>query len=368
MNLTPDPKPFLDAAIKAFKFSSVLRAPSETDDCEDAYCCHNPTPTDDDFYFLSELLAFFAEDENYEALRTLVAEYDALFLHLLHKKERPDLFFPERDAFERLGITLCERNLANPFHVIRDIGKLLRDNAIFRNYDFDQFHELIASSHRAELKAKRDDTAIAAYLRVFYPEFCRNPSDPERARIEEQTEDLIYEYLSGKNANAAHEPPPPLLISDSDDPQTLIATVERAENASEVEKALSRLAKMKNESVKQWALSYLEERPVEQLPILIANYTASEDDAFELWYQLKQIEVDREDLNGWHYIHSLVLAMERPPERATAFIYHNTFCSNCRGKALRQLHKAKMLTTAMINEALYDSNEDTKKFIKSLLV
>lgn len=196
--LTQNPKPYLIAAIREFRFSSVLHPRNENskEDPEDANCAHNPAPTDDDFNFLSELLALFAQDESYDALCALIAEYDALYQHLLQRDARPDLFFPERDAYEQLSITLCEKNLADPIDVIRDVGKILRDNPIYTDYDFDQFHDLVASDHRSKIKTMLNDSAIVAYLKIYYPDFCKAPEDNARSQNEEYTEDLILDIMS----------------------------------------------------------------------------------------------------------------------------------------------------------------------------
>ena len=100
--LTPNPNCYLDAAISEFKFASMLNPLAKEGKREDTTWQHNATPNDDDFNFLTELLAHFAADHSYDALRALIFEYDALYQYLLTCTERPDFYFPERDAFETL--------------------------------------------------------------------------------------------------------------------------------------------------------------------------------------------------------------------------------------------------------------------------
>lgn len=368
-----DPRPYLAAAIKEFKFASLLREKSEADDEEEANCAHNPTPNDDDFYFLAELLALFAEDGSPNALSALIAEYDALFLHLLHRKERPDLFFPERDAFERLAITLCDKYLADPITAVRDVGRILRDNPIYESYDFDEFHDLVAHNHRQTLKTMIDDSAILAYLKIYYPDFCRDPENTARSQGEEDMEDLIFTLTPpsspAENVRLYHAPRHSKLAEEANDPTAFMAMVDYYQDANRVEDALLALSKMRHPKLRKWALDRLESAPARLLPIVMKNY--EEEDHFEVVYELKQVEVDGKDMNGWHGVHLALLDMEKdgltPPHEALAFVYRHSYCSNCRQKALQQLHRAKMLTADMMNEALYDCSLETREFIRSLL-
>lgn len=371
--LTPDPKVFLKEAIREFKFASLLRPRTGKENPEESNCFHNSVPNDDDFNFLAELLAHFAADESYDALKALVDEYDALYKHLLTRAERPDLFFPERDAFEHLCIALSEHQLGDPVDMIRDIGRILRDNPIYQSFDFDQFHDLVASEHRARIKTMMNDDAIAAYLKVYYPEFCRDPENRESAQSEEEFEDLLFEYLpkpsTSDYANMHHTPISSKLADENTSPFPFMEMVDFYKEAYKVEDALLALSKIRHPELRKWALARLESAPARILPIVIKNY--EEEDHFEVVYELKQIEVDPLDLNGWHTVHHALLHMEKegltPPHEALAFVYRNTYCSNCRKQALRQLHKAKMLTATMLNEAMFDSNPDIRTFVKSLL-
>ena len=372
LQLTPDPKPYLAAAIEEFKFASLLRPRTGKENPEESNCYHNTVPNDDDFNFLAELLAHFAADGSYDALRALIAEYDALYQHLLTRATHPDLFFPERDVFECLAVTLCEKQLADPLDLVRDVGRIFDTNPIYRSYDFDMFHDMVGSEHRAKLKALREDSAIAAYLKMFYPEFCRDPENDEKNKAEEECEDLIFEFMpasSGEEyANFTHQPAE-CKPNTSTDPIEMMKLVDYYQDAHQVEDTLEALAKIRHPELRKWALARLESAPRYLLPIVMKNY--EKEDAFEVTYELKQIEVDPHDLNGWHHVHLCLLNMERdgltPPHEALAFVYRSTYCSHCRKNAIRQLHKAKMLSTEILSEALFDSDLETREIVKSII-
>lgn len=368
VSMMPHSSDYLNAAITAFKDASPIERKKHADrDPEKGNCLFNPCPTDEDFHFLAELLAFFAQNESFPAKSALIHEYDRLYFALKSMEERPEPFFPERDEFEMLAITLASFGISEPIVVIRDIGALFLENKLLKNYDFDEFHELVGKYQREKLKKETEDEKLKAYVGIYYPEFCRNPQNIEQAAAEEETEDLIHQFLSNVDKNPDHIPAPAILKSDSKDVEALIAVIERSDNAVEREKAFNTLATIKSERLKAWAINYLETRPIEQLPILITNYDGSSDDEFELSYQLKQIEVDDKDFYGWHYLHTQVLAMENPPLRALYFIYDKSFCPVCRFKAIKHLAKAKALTVEIITDALNDCYEDTREFIRSLL-
>lgn len=366
--------PYLEAAIVAHHEASPLfrDAISNHTDDETPRFCHNPNPTNEDFHFLSELLALFAKNGNGRAKRALLSESNALFRYLLDCSERPDLFFPERDCFEELLITLCDHGLLDPIDAIADVGYLLK-NPIFTHYDFDQFHDLIGQERRQEIKARRNQPAFQAYLAAYYPDFLANPNDTAKAKEEEALEDLIADLMpssvSEQNRTLNHEVPYSHLAEKTSNPTAFMVMVETYKDPDKVESAFLALSKMRDAKLRKWALERLESDPVHYLPIVMRNYEP--EDEFELCYELKQIEVDPKDENGWHGVHLSLLHMKNygppAPAKALAFVYHHTYCPICRYNALRQLAEQKMLTTEMLSEALYDCYEKTRKFVRSIL-
>ena len=371
---TGDVLPYLQAAITAHHSASPLFRASipEPEDDEEPRFYHNPNPTNEDFHFLSELLALFAKNGNGRAKRALLSESNALFRYLLDCSERPDLFFPERDCFEELLITLCDHGLLDPIDAIADLGYLLK-NPIFTHYDFDQFHDLIGQERRQEIKARRNQPAFQAYLAAYYPDFLANPNDIAKAKEEEALEDLIADLMpsnvSEQNRTLNHEAPYSHLAEETSNPTAFMVMVETYKDPDKVESAFLALSKMRDAKLRKWALERLESDPVHYLPIVMRNYEP--EDEFELCYELKQIEVDSKDENGWHGVHLSLLHMKNygltAPAKALAFVYHHTYCPICRYNALRQLAEQKMLTTEMLSEALYDCYEKARDYVKKLL-
>lgn len=374
LSLTSEIPSYIAASVVAFREASPLvrgkTAPPDPDeDDEEPRFAHNPNPTDEDFHFIADLLALFAKDGDHTALTALIREYDTLFCHLRDLTERPDLFFPARDDFEQLAITLVDASLVDSLLVLSDIGKLYQ-NPIYKHYDFDQLHELVGIPSRERLKAQKDDPALARYLAVHYPTFSRN-AEEEACRHEEELEDLLAEFLPSTpktGADCAHRPPQNRISAD---PHALMAIVDKGEDEAAIEDALLTLSKHRHPDLHDWALSHLESDPRHYLPILMKNYGENNDDAFEVWYELKQITVDPNDENGWHGVHHALLDMKKdgftPPEEALLFIYRNSYCSICRLEAIKQLYRAKALTADILAEALYDANPDTRALIRSFL-
>lgn len=366
---TSDPKPYLDAAITSFKEASPLcrdLIKEETaDDDEKPQFAKNPAPSDHDFHFLADLLALFAKDGYREAWEAIVMEYDRLFRHLANLTERPAPFFPARDDFEELAILVCESGLADVMIPVRDIGTLF-ENPLYTNFDFDQFHDIIGIPHRDTLKSHKDDAAISRYLAVYYPVFINDPASPKAHRHEEEFEDLIAEYLT--EPPTVHLPPHARAAKTSD-PHALMATVDENADADEVEAALLSLAKIRHPDVRSWALSRLESDPARYLPIVMKNYT--EEDRFELCYELKQVPVDPYGDGAWHGVQLSLLDMEEdgitPPYEALRFVVRYTLCSCCRLKAIKQLHGQNMLSSEILTDALHDSNFDIRAFVSSVL-
>ncbi len=86
---------------------------------------------------------------------------------------------------------------------------------------------------------------------------------------------------------------------------------------------------------------------------------------------VKSTPVDRNEETDWHSLYLSVLNMAEKgikiPRWVLEHIYENSYCSCCRENALRQMGKRHMLTEAILQECLFDSNEDIRKYVKKIL-
>ena len=116
--------------------------------------------------------------------------------------------------------------------------------------------------------------------------------------------------------------------------------------------------------VREFALQNLDSDMTDVLPVFIRN--VRDEDAALLEGLVKQIPVGPDDESGWHriYIHVLNMAkkgLKAPPGLLT-HIYEHSYCSCCRDRALRQLGKRRLLTEEMLQECLFDSNEEIRHY------
>lgn len=55
------------------------------------------------------------------------------------------------------------------------------------------------------------------------------------------------------------------------------------------------------------------------------------------------------------------------PIPALQFIFENTYCSECRADALRQLGRRRKLTPELLEECRYDSNDHIRAYARRCL-
>ncbi|MBR6800975.1 MAG: hypothetical protein IKM61_04415 [Eubacteriaceae bacterium] len=86
---------------------------------------------------------------------------------------------------------------------------------------------------------------------------------------------------------------------------------------------------------------------------------------------VKSVPVKLRGEHDWHGVHMDVLKMEslglKAPVASLYHIYDSTYCSCCREHALRQLGKRRKLSNEILQECLYDCNEDIRSYAKKLI-
>lgn len=160
----------------------------------------------------------------------------------------------------------------------------------------------------------------------------------------------------------------------------------KSENEALKEYAFQALSYMKNEKVRKYALELIKDWKqytnirelyhhvgyFEDIVGMLANNYQKED--YELVTTLvKHIPVTYYGELDWHSIYYSVRdifknkEIKNPPKELLFYMYEHSLCSCCREFILLEMSRRKMLTEDILNECLYDSNEDIREFAKKKL-
>ena len=327
--------------------------------------------------YLAELLGFFADDGYEEAFEALWEKYEELYIHILKTEEQPDGVFNERDDFENIALVLSDRKKYF-FRIAEDIGKLYVEKPFLDGGDFDW---LWASKGKRRIrgleKLAKKSTYIAEYLRASleeereYKEMLlarRKDSEmPLRLRVKMNKDNAVSEavqnYLSQTDADERAKALKNFCISAYPGDPAPILKDAKSDNEELRFAALYALSKIRHPAVREFAEKNLEKDLENALPIFIKNYTPA-DTSF-LVEKVKSVPVDFEDSTCWHHIFSTVIGMAfdglKAPAELLYYIYEMNYCSNCRWSTLRQMRRRRLLTDEILQECLYDHNDDIRK-------
>ncbi|MFR3144983.1 hypothetical protein DW091_19245 [Eubacterium sp. AM05-23] len=153
--------------------------------------------------------------------------------------------------------------------------------------------------------------------------------------------------------------------------EAIIADV-RSGNQQLREAALMVLEKCRGEEVRTLAFELLpqKEYTANAICMLITNYCKSDKE--KLLRALYRLPVTYSGSNGWHgVVHHILWAFEQGdgreyPRELLHYIYQNSLCSGCRENAVKHLVRKKWLTSEIMSECRYDSNENIREFIESI--
>ena len=126
--------------------------------------------------------------------------------------------------------------------------------------------------------------------------------------------------------------------------------------------------------VHNYALELLQKNEhLEDVISMLANNYAKTDckilvslvKALPVTYQEKDI--------CWHGPFMAVLdllktrGVKHPPKELLYYMYEHTLCSCCRESILREMRRRKMLTGEILQECLYDSNDEIRELAQALV-
>lgn len=336
--------------------------------------------------YLSELLMHFASDGNTLARMALEEKYRELLAGMHARKRRPNRVFHELSDLENLGLVLSDDHHSF-LRIAGDFGCLYREKQYMLDGDFawffaskgDQYKK--AMEHAAQKNAdiacflEREQASIAA-MEAYHEQ--RKDIPPEQftgirlshwlAKADIET---VARYAaayrreqdSQKRAQAleafARCPYP-------DDPLPIIrdtqSTCEELQNT-----AWRALEQIRHSAVREFALVNTSDRirTPENFALLVTNYTPADAPLLEKLLRERIISED------WNDVHTAGLDILRAfrrnskiphPKHLLPLLYEYTPCSCCREETLQYLSKHRMLTSEILEECQYDSNDDIRRY------
>lgn len=254
---------------------------------------------------LAELVELFLQDGSQAAWKALMKKYHQLYHQMLHAGPPEDCcYWAARDDYERLAV-LFGWNRDYCLDIARDMGRLSLETQWLKDYDFYWFY----------------DTKCRRYLRALTRAVETDPLLAEFFRVHEEAWQKFEAQLAQRRGKRKRFPP-----SRPDEAQ-------------------------------------------DPFGAFCADYKPR-DEAVMLDYLQNQI-IDFECTTSWHGDQLSVLTMDKQkfpaPKAALQFIFENTYCSECRCDALRQLGRRRMLTRELLKECLFDSNDDIRAYARRCL-
>lgn len=334
--------------------------------------------------YLAELLDLMAEDGWIPAKDALWRKYEQLYAILINRKRPKYGVFEERDDYAMLCQVLAwdKESLAR---IAEDVGRLYRLRTFYDGYYFDWLYDAKAKPHIKYLErlAKKSEN-IAAYLaegKAQEETFQKKWESPVRERprqgialsiwLRNKADAEIVMQYANEYLNAV-EPDERAKALDAfrrcPFPLEPLPIIEDASSEFEPlkEAAILALENVRHPDVRAFALQNVDEKPESYLPLLVRNYELQDEEL--LTELIESVQIDWKCSTPWHGLQLDVLRMKdyslKAPGRLLAFIYENTYCSCCRERALVQMGRRRLVTAEMLQECLYDSNEDIREYAR----
>lgn len=338
-----------------------------------------------DLLHLSELLMFFALD-GYESARQAVEEkYQETLAGMFERKRRPNRIFRELSDLEQLGLVLVF-DRKSFLRIAKDFGRLYREKSYMMDGDFPWFFESKGKKYRRTMeRAAHEDEDIACFLQRESAHIAA--LEELRARRKENpTQNLAKPMLSrwlAKNADketiqqyatAYREQIQPKLRAEAltvfsscpypDDPHSIIQ--DSQSNYQELRNVAWRaMENIRHPAVREFALNNVRKgiRTSENFALLATNYMSEDGKMME--QLLRELIAQRD----WEAFHTAGMDIYRifydysgisRPKHLLPILYEYNPCSCCRESALSYMSKHRMLTMEILEECLYDCNEDIR--------
>lgn len=402
----PDADIFVDAVIPYF-YKSIAKS----DWSFDQFC---------------NFLGLFAGEGNQAALQALQENYRRMYAILKTRKRRlSDGTLSVRDNFERLCIAIvniaaykedCESAY---FRVVEDLGCLIFDNPLFDSWSFDWFQAhwenefgkariykllreraknatgtevyftsmLEEKENRDRYTVKRREKAANMTAREIY-QLLQNGGMIDRhgwimlapvmrRRGNEKEVEKLAAYYRRENDLSLKSQLLRLLANrycaDLLDAAAVIAD-SKSEHAALQENAFRALEFMTDIQVHNYALELLQknEHLEDVISMLVNNYVKTDCDTLISLVKALPVTYQEKDI-FWHGPFMAVLdllktrGVKHTPKELLYYMYEHTLCSCCRESILREMSRRRMLTGDILQECLYDSNDEIREFAKKAL-
>lgn len=365
-NAYPDRETFIEAAAEALKKYQTNR--------------------DWDLLHLSEILMFFAQDGYASARLALEDKYREVLTHMMARKRRQTPVFSELSDLEQLGLVLAE-DRASFLRIAKDFGRLYREKKYLYDGDFAWFFSSKGGRYRKTMEAAaRKDEDIACFIR-------RERADLDaQERFREQRLGNVTQELKGirlsrwlakqaeaetveKYALAYLEQTDQVLRAEALaafswcpyplDPQPILE-----DTKSDCERlrrmAWRALENLRHPAVRAFAMENLARglKTPDNFALLVTNYVPKDARLLE---SLLGEMIAAGDWDGFHAAGMDIYRAFRAgsgiphPKHLLPLLYEYNPCSFCRESALSYMAKHRMLTKEILEECLWDSNEDIRR-------
>ena len=340
-----------------------------------------------DLLHLSEILMFFAMDGYESARRALEGKYQELLNALFSLKRRPSRIFSELSDLEQLGLVLAVDSKSF-LRIAGDFGRLYREKKYMYDGDFAWFFSSKGGQYRRTMEtAAREDANVACFMKREQADIeVREEQQKQRQTLSPDTYTgaRLSRWLSQKAdketvkqyALAYRDQTQPQVRAKTleafswcpypDDPQPIIEDA-RSECEELQNAAWRALENIRHPAVRAFAINNAKcgIRTPENFALLITNYTPEDADLVE---ELLRELIGAKD---WDGVHAAGLDIYRAfyrdsgiphPKQLLPLLFECNPCSYCRESALVYMSKHRMLTKELLEECLYDSNDDIRKF------
>lgn len=399
----PDGDSFIEAVIPCF-----YRSIDKSDWSFDQFC---------------DFLGWFAGDGNPTARYALQENYRRMYDILKTKQSRlANKKLSVRDNFEKLCIEIvniadyredCENEY---LRIAEDLGCLMHHNPLFDTWSFDWFQscweEEFGKERIRKLLKKRAENAKGS--ETYYASMLRAAENRDRyaverrIKIENMTALEIYQLLQNgakfgrdlpimltpiMRRNGKEKEVKKLAVyyqketdlslkswllriianrycADLLDVEAVIAD-SKSENEALQKHAFRALELIRDVRVHSYALELLQknEHLEDVIYMLANNYEKMDRDILVSLVKALPVTYQEKDVR-WHgpFMAILNLLEQRgvkyPPKELLHYMYEHTLCSRCRKSILREMSRRRMLTEQILQECLYDCNDEIREFAK----
>ena len=351
----------------------------------------------------SELLSYFAEDGSKLAEKTLREKYKNIYNEMIAKK-RFGLVDFDRECLEYLAIIFGLRNINSWIDVASDLGKLAIANNHYRNhfgFDWFLFYSRDKYTEKRLLNLLKKKKSTSESLSVFYDLYVseikaekeRNESRSQETDTVPPVEKLLEDSQNGqlvrrdalrfrRQADADEKIRLAKELEKENDPEkkadlltvffstdypgskSKLIEYTESKNANLRENATRVFVSSKGSEIVSHALALLKQKTnrYAALCALIVNYKNKYKSL--ILDELKAGQLSDDELHG------IVMTINRAKDNAIRlprdffeFAYDYSPCACCREHAVYYMSKHGWLTDEIINECVFDCNNDISQFV-----